>query len=445
MRKLLYFPVIVLLASSLVSCAQRQGAASSADPSASAKQFVEQMAKGDFAAATSRFDATMKAAMSAQSLQSAWQTVVAQAGPFKKQAGTRTEKVGGYDVVFVRCEFQNGPLDAQVAFNQAGEISGLYFVQSRDVSEYQEAKVAPPPKPSGVREREVKVGSGDWALPGTLSLPNGSGPFPAVVLVHGSGPNDRDETVFANKPFRDLAHGLASRGVATLRYDKRTLVYSAKMAALKDLTTKEEVTDDAIAAAALLRKTDAIDPKKVFVLGHSLGGMLIPRIGKFDSNLAGLIVLAGTARPLEDVIVQQIRYLSSLDGTVTEEEKKRIEKIGQQAGQVKTLTGSSAPIFGVPAKYWLDLRGYDPPAVAAELKQPILVLQGERDYQVTMDDFQRWKQVLSTKPSVTLKTHPNLNHLFIEGQAKSWPDEYHKAGHVAQKVIDDIANWISRQ
>src|SRR5262249_57372826 len=121
----------------------------------------------------------------------------------------------------------------------------------------------------------------------------GAGPFPGVGLAHGSGPNDRDETIAQNKPFKDLALGLASRGIAVLRYDKRTKVYPAKMAGLAGLTVKDEVVDDAIAAASMLRSQPRIDPARVFVLGHSLGGMLVPRIAAADAKLAGVIVMAG--------------------------------------------------------------------------------------------------------------------------------------------------------
>jgi dienelactone hydrolase len=279
-----------------------------------------------------------------------------------------------------------------------------------------------------------------------LTIPVGAGPFPAVVLVHGSGPNDRDETIGANKPFKDLAWGLASRGVAVLRYEKRTKQYGAKMVSIPKLTAKEELIDDALAAVELLRKTEGIDAKRIFVLGHSLGGMFVPRIGRLDPNIAGLIALAGTTRPLEDVIPEQLAYLFSLDGTVSPEEQKQIDEAKEQAAKVKTLkpedAGSTA--FGVPASYWLDLRGYDPAESAKALQQPLLILQGERDYQVTMEDFKRWNAAVAGKKNVTLKSYPGLNHLFIAGTKPSTPLEYDQPAHVDEHVIDDIASWIKK-
>ncbi len=294
-------------------------------------------------------------------------------------------------------------------------------------------------------EREVTVGAGEWALPGTLSTPLGSGPFPALVLVHGSGPNDRDETVGSVKPFRDLAWGLASRGIAVLRYEKRTRQHGSQIASVKDLTVQQETVDDALAAADLLRHTPGIDPARVFVLGHSLGGMLIPRIGARDPRLAGLIVLAGAAKPLEDIILQQVAYLDAADGTVTEAEKSRFESLKAEVARVKALKpGDTGTALGIPDSYWLDLRGYDPPAAAKALKQPLLILQGERDYQVTMDNFDAWKRALAGRPNVTFQTFPKLNHLFVEGEGKSTPAEYEKPAHVSEAVIAEIAGWIRK-
>jgi dienelactone hydrolase len=268
------------------------------------------------------------------------------------------------------------------------------------------------------------------------------------VLVHGSGPNDRDETVGSNKPFKDLAWGLASRGVAVLRYEKRTKQYGAKIVSIPNLTAKEEVVDDALAAVELLRKTEGIDAKRIFVLGHSLGGMFVPRIGRLDPNIAGLIALAGATRPLEDVIPEQLAYIFSLDGSVSPEEQKQIDQAKEQAAKVKSLkpedAGSTAPIFGVPVSYWLDLRGYDPAESAKALKQPMLILQGERDYQVTMEDFKRWDTALAGKRNVTLKSYPGLNHLFIAGTTRSTPLEYEQPGHVDERVLEDIASWIKK-
>jgi pimeloyl-ACP methyl ester carboxylesterase len=133
-----------------------------------------------------------------------------------------------------------------------------------------------------------------------LSLPSGAGPLPAIVLVHGSGQHDRDETIGPNKPFRDLAWGLASRGIAVLRYEKRTRQHQQRVAQLENgFTVKEEAIDDAGAAVALLRNRTGIRANRIYVLGHSLGAMLAPRIAAADPAVAGLVLMAGPVRSLE--------------------------------------------------------------------------------------------------------------------------------------------------
>jgi dienelactone hydrolase len=269
-----------------------------------------------------------------------------------------------------------------------------------------------------------------------------------VVLVHGSGPNDRDETILANKPFRDLAWGLASRGIAVLRYEKRTKEHGAKFVAtvLSQLTVKEETIDDALSAVAQLRATDGIDPKRIFVLGHSLGGTVAPRIGQADPNLAGLIILAGATRPLEDLMVEQTRYLLSLESKPSEEDQANVKELLLEVAKVKKLTAadasSSSLLLNAPPGYWLDLREHDPLAAVKTLPQPLLILQGGRDYQVTVADYEGWKKALDSRPGVTFKLYPDLNHLFMAGEGKSTPAEYEHPGHVAESVITDIAEWI---
>ena len=416
-----------------------------------AEDLVDQMALGNYAAATSNFSADMKAAATEASLKDVWEKLLAQSGAFRQHIASTNSVVQGYQTVFVTCQFEKVELDAQVTFDSQGKIAGLHFAP------HQAAGATPfpynPPayvKSDSFQETNVTVGSGEWALPGTLTMPNGPGPFPAVVLVHGSGPNDRDETIGPNKPFRDLAWGLASQGIAVLRYDKRTLAHAALFTPeiLAKLTLQQETIDDALLAAKLLRSTQNIDPQRIFVLGHSLGAMAAPRIGQQDPALAGLILLAGPTIPLEDEILDQYTYLFNLDGTLTDAEKTQLEKIQAQVAQVKDpnlsdqVPAADLPL-GIQAAYWLDLRDYYPADVAKTLTMPMLVLQGGRDYQVSpTKDFAGWKTALTSKANATLKLYPDLNHLMIAGQGQPSPAEYQTEGHVSQDVVKDIGDWI---
>lgn len=410
------------------------------------KAFVEHLVSGDFATGFSLLDSTMKTLFPDPKLKEMWEEVVAKAGAFDNQLGARTQKYMMYDVVFVTCAFGRDTLDVSVVLNPAGSVAGLHFTKGKTALAYQE--------PSYVdrklfTETEVTIGSGTWALRGTIAMPLNATSSPAIVLVHGSGANDRDETIGPNKPFRDLAWGLASRGIAVLRYEKRTREHAAQMAAIKQhLTVNEETIDDAMAAVALLRRTQGIDTNKIFILGHSLGGMLVPRIGLRDPRIAGFVVLAGATRPLQDLFVEQSSYILSLNGTPFEQQQNQIAVLESHRMEVNNLkksdTASTETYLGAPASYWLDLQGYKPAQVAKKLKMPMLILQGERDYQVTMKDFEAWKSALSGRKNVSFKVYPNLNHLFIAGEGKSVPAEYDKAGHVAPGVVENIAQWMTK-
>jgi dienelactone hydrolase len=390
-----------------------------------AKRVLDLLGHDKFDEVAGEFNAPVAAAMSASQLRVVWSTLRQQVGAFTSFIDQRvTTPAAGITAVILGCQFEKTALNVILAFDAENKIAGLRFTPRAAAG----PERADPPTSNRFKEESVTVGAGEWALPGTLSMP--VGPIAAaIVLVHGSGPNDRDETLGPNKPFRDLAWGLADRGIAVLRYEKRTRRYAEKMAGNQSLTAREETIEDALLAAALLRTHDRIDPKHVFVLGHSLGGMLAPRIAAEDRSLAGLIILAGATRPLMEIAREQLAYLASLTpsaATPTLEESLQ-------------LLRKSAPEL-----YWKDLDAYKPAQAAAQLTTPMLILQGERDYQVTLKDLQGWRDALVGHAGVTIKSYPTLNHLFLPGEGKSMPSEYERAGHIPDFVLDDIAIWIKK-
>ncbi len=440
MKKLLFFAFLFMAGSSLFALQ----ADSPAVLISKANYFVTLLEKEAFNEAAKDFDARMAAALPADKLREAWQQIQAQAGSFKEKTATRTEKKGAYDIIYVLCAFEKTNLDVKIVFGKDQKIAGLFFVPGKGPEEWKAAGYV---ERKAFAEIDIPRISEEWPLPATLSLPVGSGPFAAVILVHGSGPNDRDESIGPNKPFRDLAWGLASKGIAVLRYEKRTKFMADKMKSLKKLTVKEETIDDVIAAVNLLRNNKKIDANKIIVLGHSLGATLIPRIAALDKRIAGFIMLAGAARPLEDLILEQYEYIFSLQDELPAEQNNQLQKIREKVANVKKLNGKNSlkvkdlP-FRVPASYWLDLKKYDLLSMAKKMNRPLLVLQGERDYQVTMTDFKIWSEAFAGHKNVSLKSYPALNHLFISGTGKSTPEEYTVAGHVAAQVLSDIGGWV---
>lgn len=436
-------PQVTSSAAATASSVPSSSGSSSATPAGVedlGRAFVELLASKKFEPATSTFDATMKSGLPPELLQKTWEGLEASAGPFERIAGVRSEAAGAYRIVLVTCQFRGGArLDAKLAYDAGGSIAGLFFIPTTEP--YALPSYA---DPKSFTERDVTVGTGEWALPGTLTIPQGTGPFRAVVLVHGSGPNDRDETGGANKPFKDLASGLASKGVAVLRYDKRTKVHGAKFP--PEATVVEETITDAVLALELLAKEDRIDAKHLAVVGHSLGGHLAPRIAAETKLAAGIALLAGNIRSLPDAMVEQVKYIADLDGRRSPEEAAQIEQLEKDVAKAKEVSkrGSTSKdvVLGVSAVYWRDLAAYDPVATAKKLGRPIFVAQGERDYQVTMKDFEAWKKGLAGDPRVTLRTYPSANHLFGAGEGPSAPEEYQRRAEVVPALVDDLASWI---
>lgn len=404
-----------------------------------ARSFIDSLVAERFTEIEMSFTKELSKAVPGETLKAIWESIISTLGKFNEILDIKITEYKEYRIASVRCDFERGTLEIQITFDKELRIAGLYFLQPQFKATYTPPSYA---NQDSFTEIEVMLGNGKWKLPGLLTLPKTDKPYPAVVLVHGSGPNDKDETVGTNKPFKDLAWGLASRGIAVLRYEKRTRYYGEE-SLIEGFTVNEEVIEDAVSAVDFLYQREDIDKNKIFLLGHSLGGMLAPRIAEKTDKVRGIIMLAGTIKDLLELIPKQTKYLASLDGKITEEEMREIEDLEKEIEDIKSLkVGKNENILGAPGSYWLDLINYNPLESIKNLDLPILILQGDRDYQVTVDDFKLWQEELKDKPNVTFKLYKGLNHLFIYGEGKSTPEEYYKSGNIFQEVIEDIANWI---
>jgi dienelactone hydrolase len=423
-----------------------QDAAQESPSAVAAKLVIQELVAGQFEKVEAIYDARMKEALPPGKLADGWRDLNKQAGAFQAISSTETSQVQGLQVVKMQCKFENSLLDATVVFNPDGKLGGLSFRPHQTPP----APWTPPAyaKQDSFSEQPLTLVNGKFELPGTLTVPVGTGPFPAVVLVQGSGPQDQDETIGPNKPFKDLAWGLASRGIVVFRYTKRTQKYTVQSSDDPvHMTVEDETISDARAAVALVAKQPKVDLKQVFLLGHSLGAYLAPRIATGDTEIAGIVMLAANSRPLEKIVMEQIHNLAAMSGTPTEAEQKRIDAAEAGAKQIEgpnlkpedKIEFLGATTYGA---YWLDLRAYDPLKTAAKLKVPILIVQGGRDYQVTPSNFQAWSDALANNRNVTLRTYPDLDHLFIHGTGASKPSDYARLDHVSGEVVASIATWI---
>jgi uncharacterized protein len=445
-RVLCVITMIAAVLISLVASAQTPAQAPvKQDFEALARAVTADLVAGRYEKVAARYTEQMAQALPADKLAASWDGVIGQLGAFQSITSVEHEESSGYHVVFVTCQFDRLSLTLRLVFNSLGQFAGFSSVQPGSHTPWKAPDYA---NVDLVEERAVTVHTGHWDLPGFVTIPKTKGLFPAIVLVHGSGPNDMDESLGPNKTFKDIAYGLASRGVAVLRFEKRTHKYHLQSSDdPNSLTVKEESMDDARAAVALLATMPEINPRRIFVAGHSEGAYLAPRIATGDPQIAGIIMLAGNSRPLEDLLVEQVRYEASLNGPITPEAQKMIDSAEESAKELRDPNlklGMTVHLLGapLPASYVLDMRAYHQLEVAAALKIPILILNGERDYQVTMTDFNGWKKALAGHSNVTFKSYPAINHLFIPGTGPPSPVEYMKSGHVELDVIEDITAWI---
>jgi dienelactone hydrolase len=399
-----------------------------ADPKDTARKALDLLLAHKYSELTPLFSASGKAgnteAVLAKKVPEAW-------GAVQNIGAAAVRPIGPTNIVSIPVKFANQDVTFQISLNAEGQV-GLI---NAAVDPW---KHPPYSKPDSFQEREVSIGT-QWKLGGTLTVPNGTGPFPGVVLVHDLGAADRDEVSGAVKVFKDLAEGLATRGVAVLRYEKRTRVYPSVTQG-KDYTAETEIIEDAVLAAGALRAQPEVKPGRIFELGFGLGGYLMPRIAEADGKLAGMIIVNGNARPLEDVAVDEAQYLG-ITG-------QQLVVIQESAAKIKKLTQAdedTKPLLGMQGSYLLDLKDYNPTGQAKLLKLPMLILQGERDFQVNMKDFAGWKTGLEGMPGITMKSYPTLDHVLVEGTGKSAEADYRRPGqHVSPAVIDDAARWLNQ-
>ena len=417
--------------------ASPQGDASAA-PVGIATQLLDHLDAGDYAAAEAMFTPQMAQAVPADKLQAVWESLPKQAGRAQGRGEATVSGQGGVHVVVVPLQYANAALVAKVAVQADGTVAG-FLIQP-----------APPPAAAPAADAGFSERGFEFAgLPGTLAMPDGASaaaPVPAVVLVHGSGPHDRDETIGPNRPFLDIAHGLAADGIAVLRYEKRTRARPQDFAG-DTFTMDGETTADAVAAVAALRGVAGIDPARVYVLGHSQGGMLAPRIARQSGEVAGLAMLAAPARPLLDLLLEQNRYLVGLDGTVDPAEQAHLTRLQAQVDAVRgdgAVALADSPM-GLPANYWRTFETVDPVADARATDVPLLLLQGGRDIQVVDADWRLWQAAFANDPRASLHHYPALNHLGIAGEGPGSIAEYQQPGHVDAELIADIAAWIHAQ
>lgn len=330
-------------------------------------------------------------------------------GPIKQADPWTQTGGGGYTTYYRQLHFSHFSATMVTTFDRHDSLSAFAIIDVKALK--------------ADNEIDMTVGADSLLLPARLTMPTKRhGRIPAVVLVHGSGPCDMNESLGLNFPFLDLARGLSERGIAVLRYDKRTLTFPSKWAKGRVANYDAETVDDAISAVHVLSRLPEIDSTRIFVIGHSLGAALAPRIASRLPLVAGIVLMAPPARKLPELLSYQLNYIL--------------------ADSAKAATQFNDILRGLPQSYIQFDSNYSPILTASTLNIPILLLQGGRDYQVTNDDYRLWLAGMNGHKNFIHRLYPSLNHLFLSGKGKSTPQEYNRAGYVDKRVISDISSWI---
>lgn len=422
------------------------------DPTAIALSVVGRFESGRFDEAQARFAPQLRAIAPAAALADAWHNELNGRRISRRGPVTLRTRADGLITATVPVRTQDGGIDVLMSIDGDGILHGLRFAAGSDVTWTAPDYVST----QRFEEHEVVIGGGAGTVPGTLTLPQGrrrsrgriTGGVPAVILLAGGGPFDRDGTAGPNKPLKDLAWGLATRGIAALRFDKATSVDTEGFYE-RGFTLTDEYVTHAAAAVELLQASNAVDPKRVFVLGHSAGGKAAPRVAREQPSIAGMILLAGDAYPMHESAMRVARHVCALNPSPVAE--AAVARMSEQAARaadpaLDTSTPAAQLPFGLPAAYWLDLRDYDPVATAATAGRPMFIAQGGRDYQVTVgQDLSLWREGLRGRSDVSFRVYPADDHLFFPGTEAATPASYQIAQHVDPVLISDIAEWIRAQ
>lgn len=302
-------------------------------------------------------------------------------------------------------------------------------------------------------EEKIIVGKGtEFPLNGILTLPeNLEKPVPAVVFVHGSGSSNMDEKVMKLTPFKDLAEGLGKHGIASIRYDKRSFAHGRKMLKKGSLTVREEVIEDAVFASEMLKNDPRIDSEKVFIIGHSMGAMLAPRIDAEGGNFKGLVLMAGTLDTLEEVFFRQLEEMkngkSKIMAWVASAQDKKFRKSFENLYEISDEEAKKRKYAGGVDLYYFKEMGLHRAADYLEkTEKPVLIMQGSRDLQVNVErDFGGYKRAFGKKDNFSFRLYEGLNHCFVPAlydDISKATKEFSKERHIGENVISDIAGWI---
>jgi dienelactone hydrolase len=376
-------------------------------------------------------------------LEKDWEELIGTYGKYMSAKPVHYDVSPYYTFIAFKINFEYLPYIFNVSFNEKGEIIYISFMAAHKMY------VAPDYcDVSKFLERKITITNGIYEMPGILSMPNDVAKAPLVIILVEAGPTDKDGAYEENKPYKDIAWGLSSKGFAVYRYEKRSNNFGIYMAkdkgAYEKFTPREDLLDDLYRAIDSLKTLPDIDPTKIYLLGHGQGGMLAPLVAKERDDIAGIIMMGANAKKTQEMMIDQYAYLSTVTpNKKAEYDQQTINAKRSLDKKLNPLTEHSKMPYEVQATYWIWLNNYKHVEIAKKLSKPILLLHGDRDYQTNMENYEMWQKALSKNKNATLIHYPKLNHLFYSGEVQSTYSEYYLKSNIPDYVVNDIINWLS--
>lgn len=349
-------------------------------------------------------------------------------------------------------------------WSQGGGSAPLTLKRGKETSQIPERRPQDPVRPYPYKDEDVTFAnaSASITLAGTITIPPGKGPFPAAILIAGSGPHDRDETILGHRPFLVLSDYLTRKGILVLRYDKRGCAKSTgKYAA----ATTADFATDAEAAVEFLKTRPEVNPHEIGLIGHSEGGAIAPMVAAHDPIVAFVVMMAGPGVKGDELLVAQVEALNEANGATREqaekngaEERKILEAVEQSKSDADleaALRADSPPgasdeaihaqMKAINSPWFRYFLQYDPAPALRQLKCPVLALIGEKDRQVPPDQnlpaIRRALQEAGNK-NFEVDELPSLNHLFQTAKTGSVGEYATISETIAPIALEKISAWI---
>ncbi len=446
--------------------------ASNGDNVKTAREVVEFLGKGEYKEAISRFDSTMKKAAPEPRLRAIWTSLIAQTGKLKTELSDSSFDFNGYNIVIVTCQFEKSKLDVKVVFDKKSMIAGLFFaphVESAEKAGAIESNQSDSLKGAPYLSKDVTFGNhaANVTLAGTLTLPNSTGRFPAVLLISGSGPNTRNETVAGHRIFLAIADYLTRHGIVVLRYDKRGVGKSTGNYAA---ATTMSFASDALAGVEYLKTVKQVNPKEIGLIGHSEGAEIAPIVADRSHDVAFIVMLGGPGVPGYRIILSQLALIdrasgvkkSSVDSELALESRLlnivRTEKDSARAAdQLKEIlvkedrqpaATADAAVSELLSPWYREFLSYDPRPALEKVKCPVLGLWGSKDLQVApAENMPAVRKALQEGGNKHFKLVEikKLNHLLQTAKTGS-PLEYGMIKEaISPKALSTMTNWILKE